>query len=123
LAAYNDAVVLEPENAFSQAFRGVAFYGRGDFEHARASCEAKPQPQYSESALVKLETARGDADAYLYATIYAQWGDATKALELLEIAVRLADSSLAYLKTDPLMDPLRKAPRFQAIERELNFPK
>jgi hypothetical protein len=26
------------------------------------------------------------------------------------------------LKTDPLMDPLRKEPRFQAIERELKFP-
>jgi hypothetical protein len=26
------------------------------------------------------------------------------------------------LKTDPLTDPLRKEPRFQAIERELKFP-
>jgi len=26
------------------------------------------------------------------------------------------------LKTDPLMDPLRNEPRFQAIERELKFP-
>jgi hypothetical protein len=29
---------------------------------------------------------------------------------------------LPLLKTDPLMDPLRKEPRFQAIERELKFP-
>jgi hypothetical protein len=27
-----------------------------------------------------------------------------------------------WLKTDPLMDPLRNEPRFQAIERELKFP-
>ena len=26
------------------------------------------------------------------------------------------------LKTDPLMDPLRQEPRFQAIERKLKFP-
>jgi hypothetical protein len=26
------------------------------------------------------------------------------------------------LKTDPLMNPLRKEPRFPAIEQELNFP-
>jgi len=29
---------------------------------------------------------------------------------------------LIYLKTEPLLDPLRKEPRFQAIERELKFP-
>jgi len=27
-----------------------------------------------------------------------------------------------FLKTDPLMDPLRKEPRFQAVMRELKFP-
>jgi hypothetical protein len=27
-----------------------------------------------------------------------------------------------YLRTDPLLDPLRKEPRFQAIDRELKFP-
>jgi hypothetical protein len=30
--------------------------------------------------------------------------------------------AIGLLKTDPLMDPLRKEPRFQAIERELKFP-
>jgi hypothetical protein len=29
---------------------------------------------------------------------------------------------LSDLKVDPLLDPLRKEPRFQAIERELKFP-
>jgi hypothetical protein len=36
--------------------------------------------------------------------------------------VRLRDPGLEFLKTDPLMDPLRQEPRFQAIERELKFP-
>jgi hypothetical protein len=36
--------------------------------------------------------------------------------------MRLRDSGLVFLKTDPLMDPLRKEPRFQAIERALQFP-
>jgi hypothetical protein len=30
--------------------------------------------------------------------------------------------ALEYLKTEPMLDPLRKDPRFQAIERELRFP-
>ncbi len=64
----------------------------------------------------------GDASAYKYATIYAQWGHRAKALEWLETALQLRDSGLELLKTDPLMDPLRKEPRFQAILRELKFP-
>ena len=64
----------------------------------------------------------GDSAAYQYATIYAQWGNRAKALESLDTAWRLRDSGLVYLKTDPLLDPLRKEPRFQAIERELKFP-
>ena len=65
---------------------------------------------------------RGDADAFAYAEIYAQWGDTHSALQWLEKAVRLRDSGLILLKTDPLLDPLRKEPRFGAIERELKFP-
>jgi hypothetical protein len=36
--------------------------------------------------------------------------------------MRLRDPGLVLLKTDPLMDPLRNEPRFQAIERQLKFP-
>ncbi len=64
----------------------------------------------------------GDADSYQYAEIYAKWGNTGKALDWLETAQRLRDTGLPWLKTDPLLDPLRKEPRFQAIERELKFP-
>jgi hypothetical protein len=40
----------------------------------------------------------------------------------LATALRLQDSGLRQLKTGPLLDPLRKEPRFQAIERQLQFP-
>ena len=36
--------------------------------------------------------------------------------------MRLRDPGLANLKLDPLIDPLRQEPRFQAIERALKFP-
>ena len=45
-----------------------------------------------------------------------------KALEWLDTAMRRRDPGLLNLKTDPLMDPLRKEPRFQAVLRELKFP-
>jgi hypothetical protein len=75
----------------------------------------------AEAELAKYRAAQGDAGSYQYATIYAQWGNRTKALEWLDTAMRLRDPGLAYLKTDPLMDPLRKEPRFQTIERQLKF--
>ena len=76
----------------------------------------------AETELSKLKAALRGAAAYQYATIYAQCGNRAKALEWLETALRLRDPGLVLLKTDPLLDPLRKEPRFQAIERELKFP-
>ena len=69
-----------------------------------------------------MQAALGDTAAYQYATIFAQWGNRTKALESLETALQLRDPGLEELKTDPLMDPLRKEPRFQAVVRQLKFP-
>jgi tetratricopeptide (TPR) repeat protein len=111
----------------------------GDFERARASCETKPDFWLSqqclaviydklgrhsdaEAELAKLKAALGDAAAYQYAEIYAQFGNRAKALGWLETALRLRDPGLENLKTDPLMDPLRQEPRFQAVMRELKFP-
>ena len=64
----------------------------------------------------------GDTQSYQYAEIYAQWGNTAKALEWLQTALRVRDTGLGWLKMDPLLDPLRREPRFQAIERELKFP-
>jgi hypothetical protein len=76
----------------------------------------------AETVLAKLRSMMGDAGAYQYAQIYAQWGNTPKALEWLETALRLRDPGLVQLKTDPFLDPLRKEPRFQAIQQELKFP-
>ena len=37
-------------------------------------------------------------------------------------SVWLLLGGLIFLRTDALLDPLRKEPRFQAIERALRFP-
>jgi tetratricopeptide (TPR) repeat protein len=139
LGALEDTLALDPESPQTYANRGLTYYALGDFERARASCESKPDYWASqqclavtyeklgrhadaERMLAKLKAALGDAAAYQYAEIYAQWGHQLKALEGLDTAMRLRDPGLEYLKTDPLMDPLRKAPRFQAVLRELKFP-
>ena len=139
LAAYAETISLDPDLNESYGDRGLNFYGLGDLEPARATCETKPDYWRSqqclalvyyklgrhvdaEAELSKLKAAGGDTSAYQYATIYAQWGDRAKALEWLEVAWRLRDPGLEELKTDPLVDPLRQEPRFQAIESALKFP-
>jgi TolB-like protein len=137
--AHAEAVSLNPDFQSAYGERGLAFYGLGDLERARATCEAKRDDWGSQQCLavvyeklgrhgdaaaelVKMKAALGDALAYQYATIYAQWGDRAKALEWLDVALRLRDPGLENLKTEPFFDPLRKEPRFKAIERELKFP-
>jgi TolB-like protein/tetratricopeptide (TPR) repeat protein len=137
-AAFAEVIALEPGLNEPYAQRGFAYYALGDLKRARVSCETKPDFWFSQQCLsviyekigrhadaeielTKLKTM-GDAAAYQYATVYAQWGNNLKALEWLETALRLRDPGLAQLKVDPLMDPLRKEPRFQAMMRELKFP-
>jgi TolB-like protein/tetratricopeptide (TPR) repeat protein len=139
IAASQESLALSPDNPYALGGRGWAYYLLGDYPSARSSCEAAPDNVYSQvclaithdklgrhadaqSMLAKLRAARGDAAAYNCAQIYAQWGNVTEALQWLSTAMRLRSPWMEFLKTDPFLDPLRKEPRFQAIERELKFP-
>ena len=143
LATSEVVLSLDPDFGGAYSARGLSYYMLGNLERARASCEADQAKSArdvsrvvclavtydklrrhadAETVVAKLKTSMGDVEAYQYATIYAQWGNTTKALEWLNTALRLRDSGLEGLKTDPLLDPLRNEPRFQAIERELKFP-
>ena len=141
LAAYQEGLSLWPKEPTWLAGPGQwIYYALGEFEKMRAVCEAVGEAVKdfqdclalayhklgrqadAETALARFKTLEGDAGAYGYALIYAQWGDTPKGLEWLESALRLRDPQLIYLKTDPFMDPLRKEPRFQAVMRELKFP-
>jgi TolB-like protein/Tfp pilus assembly protein PilF len=138
-AAFAELITLDPDNKFAFGARGLAQFGMGDLQSARSSCEIKADHWVSqwclalaydklgrhsdaESVLAKMKTANGAAAAYQYATIYAQWGKLPQSLEWLDAAVHARDPGLPNLKADPLMDPLRKERRFQAIERRLSFP-
>jgi TolB-like protein/DNA-binding winged helix-turn-helix (wHTH) protein/Tfp pilus assembly protein PilF len=139
VAAFGQVITLDPDDGFDLGFRGLAYYGLGDLNSARSSCESKPDHWVAqwcmavtyeklglhadaEAVVVKMKATNGDLAAYQYAGIYAQWGDTAKSLEWLDQAMQLRDPGLVYLKTDPLLDPLRKESRYRAIERELTFP-
>jgi serine/threonine-protein kinase len=139
IAAYTDAIAVDMAPAQPYSRRGVSYYLLGNLQMAQSSCQMKPDYWESwvclavtldklgrqgdaEAMLPVLVQFGGDTFAYQFAEIYAQWGNQGKALEWLDTAMRLRDAGLLFLRTDPLMDPLRKEPRFQAIERELKFP-
>jgi TolB-like protein len=139
VAAFQDALALDPDGPFASAARGLTYYELGSLGSARSSCEPKPAFWLSqiclavvydkvgrhadaERTLAKMQASLAEAFAYEYAKVYAQWGNAPKALEWLDTAMRLRDPGLEALKVEPLLDPLRSEPRFQAIERALKFP-
>jgi TolB-like protein/lipoprotein NlpI len=138
-AAFREVISLDPVFKTAYGEQGLAFYGLGDLQSARAACESQRDDWGSRyclavvydklglqsdarAELMRTKEYWGEAAPYQYAEIYAQWGDHSRALAALETAMRLRDAGLVYVKTDPLLDPLRKEPRFQAIERALKFP-
>jgi TolB-like protein/tetratricopeptide (TPR) repeat protein len=140
IAAYQASIAADPEHsAEAYALRGLSYYLAGNLSSAQSSCEVRPDSfrsrvcraviydrlgRHADAAAVvaMIKQLGGDAAAYQYAEIFAQWGDRNAALDWLEKAMRLHDPGLVYTKVDPLMDPLRKEPRFQTVERDLKFP-
>jgi TolB-like protein/DNA-binding winged helix-turn-helix (wHTH) protein/tetratricopeptide (TPR) repeat protein len=136
--AFDEVISLDPNSHRAYGFRGFAYYGLGDLQRALVSCApARSWTRYvclaltyqklgkraeAEAMLAEYQAGAGAAAAYQYAEIYAQWGNVAKAIEWLDTAVRMHDPGLGWLKGDPLLDPLRNEPRFQAIERALKFP-
>jgi TolB-like protein/DNA-binding winged helix-turn-helix (wHTH) protein len=140
IAVLNDAVALAPpDNALVHAQLGNVYYELGNFERSRSECEIRREHflaqiclamtyeklgrhRDAQAELAKLRASAGDAGAFLYAEIYAEWGRPAEAIEWLNTAMRLRSRWLRWLKVDSSLDPLRKDPRFQAIERALKFP-
>ena len=133
-----NALALDPELIIDPVpgYLWVAYYELGDLQDARAACNAKRDNWLSHVCLAviydkvgqhgdaeaELAKLRDDGLAYQWAEIYAQWGNSAKALDALDVALRLRDPGLQYLKVDALLDPLHNEPRFKAIERQLKFP-
>jgi len=140
IAAFEGAIRLNPEHA-TEAYqrRGRLYYLTGNYDAAKASCEAEPdryqaqtcmpliyeklgQHALARSALAEAIAQQGEYSSYQYAETYAQWGEIDEAMKWLETGLRVRDPGMASVKTDALLDPVRADPRFQALQRELNFP-
>ena len=75
-----------------------------------------------ERKVARMQQVFGDAASYQYAEIFAQAGDKERALSALEAAWAVRDAGLINIQVDPLLDPIRNEPRFEAIVKRMNFP-
>jgi TolB-like protein/DNA-binding winged helix-turn-helix (wHTH) protein len=137
--AFQEARTVDPD--FFDQMNWEPSYLLGELQDAREQCEKKAATWVTELCLavvyhklgrnndaelqlaqLRAASLKGD-DWYQYAQICAQWGRVPQALDFLERAVRdPLNVGLIILKVDPLLDPLRQEPRFQAIETALKFP-
>jgi tetratricopeptide (TPR) repeat protein len=97
------------EALYGQQMLAIAYYQLGRKKDAHA-------------VLDRMTADNGDSTAYLYATIFAQWGQPERALEWLATALRLHDECLLDIIVDPRLDPIRGMPQFQEIVRRLHLP-
>jgi tetratricopeptide (TPR) repeat protein len=73
----------------------------------------------AEEVLRELEAATGEArvSPYHVAILYALLGDHDRALQRLGEAAERRDHWLVWVKVDPILEPLRGDPRFEALAR------
>ncbi len=132
IAPLDRALALNPEISNAHALIGNCLLLLGRLDEARAAYAAEPHALFQLSGLAIVEQRRGDkvaakkymdrliaelGDSALYqqAEVLAQWGQADAALATLERARAIGDSGLIYLSTDPMLDPLRRQPRFARL--------
>ena len=106
LAAADKWVELNPDAPDRHASRALFLAQWGKREEAMA--------------LVQEAEATGE-DAALIAAVYAQLGDADRAIACLERALDEAPHGMVYVKASPWSDPVRDDPRFQALLARMGF--
>ncbi|HEY5776267.1 MAG TPA: hypothetical protein VIS57_09290 [Xanthomonadales bacterium] len=99
----------EPLNHVRLSGLAVAYNKLGDQEKAQ---------QY----LDELVVTEGELATYQYAQVYAQWGQAEKALDALEHAWDIGDPGFVLIVLDRHMDPIRNEPGFISLLEKWRDP-
>ncbi len=132
------ALLLEPDFPSVHGGLAIILLETGKLDEARAVAGREPIEWQRLTALALVEARAGrtglaraqlataierleDAAAYQYAQINAAIGDYDEAFRWLGVARRVKDPGLTYITFDPLLDPLRKDPRFDRLLRELGL--
>jgi serine/threonine-protein kinase len=111
IAALEKSASVSGQNSEMMAQLALAYGRAGRVDRARAilrSLEVAARTQH--------------VSPFSFALAYAGLGEWGRAIDSLEAAYRERDWLLCVLKTEPVFDPVRGDPRFQALLRRLNLP-
>jgi tetratricopeptide (TPR) repeat protein len=114
------------DKAISTAEKGIALFGRYWFflMVLAVCCIFAGQTAQAQKLLEELKVRSREAyvPQFSMATIYLALGDLEQALDWYAQGVEERDLiTIVYLKSEPLFDPLRSHPRFQAILHKMNL--
>jgi Tfp pilus assembly protein PilF len=122
---------------------GLAYSGKGDYEHALPELERVAKgggpnslaslgyvygrmgrSKEARDVLAEMQKRAKETavSGYQFAVVHIGLGETESALQSLEQAYRDHSTTLGYIKMDPRLDSLHGNPRFQALLRQMNFP-
>jgi len=137
--ALHKALELNPQKEHDHAIQGEVLLAQGRPEQALTEIEQEPSNfwrQLSEALVYQALNRQGDSDkaldaviatdqngaAFEIAEVYAYRGESDKAFAWLDRAYRQRDGALTLVKVDPLLDNLRRDPRYADLLREMRLP-
>ena len=130
--AMRRALALSPKMTLAHQVLGDALLMRGDLAGAQGEYRLEPVgwARMTGLAVIAARTHReadgralldqlvrqyGDSNLYQQAQVQAQLGNVDGALGALRKAREVGDVGMAYVWTDPLLDPVRRNDRFNAV--------
>jgi eukaryotic-like serine/threonine-protein kinase len=75
----------------------------------------------AEAILHEFQSGGRFAQPYLSAVVYVGLGEKDKALEAIRKAIDEKSEEAAYMKVDPILDPLRSDPRYRGLLKRIGF--
>jgi TolB-like protein/tetratricopeptide (TPR) repeat protein len=138
IAPLRKALDMNPKMGRAHASIGDALLMLGKVAEARVEYAAEPALDFSLAGIAiaghrlgdaaaagaafdRLRTELGDKALYQQAQVFAQIGDRESAIIALEQALSVGDGGLIYARNDPMLDPLRSAPRFARLLQRMGF--
>jgi tetratricopeptide (TPR) repeat protein len=105
-----EATELPAGDTYTQATLGFVLGRAGKTAEARAVLQTLEQ-----------QARTGYVSPVAFATVYLGLGDMDRALDWMERAFDDRRGWLAYLKVNPILDPVQQLPRFQALVKKMRL--